>query len=363
MKLVRHWLVVLVVLALSTAACAAPAGEEPSESAEQSDAPAASTEESPEAEPSEDPVAGQTIRISYTSDGVGINDFITKLALDALAERGLNVEYQFIAEDTLGVQSMIRGETDIVVGTPPVTINAHTEGVDIQFLAQYNRQAWSLASTADITDVEQLAGKTIAVHGETSFTKTVADLIIEEYGLEGVNVVIIPGSDVRAQALLSGQIDATVLDIQDVALAQQQAPGEVNILVRFSQLYPELTSVRMTASSAWIDENRALAKELVKELIVQNRAAVEDPEGTIEKAQAEYSDQDPELVAGIISAFIEGDHWVLDGGMTEENAEFELQFFMDAGQTTLEPTPENIESLYRLDITNEVLDELGRVEE
>lgn len=362
MRHVRYWVALILTLGIALGACSGGGGGS-SESPAATDAPAATGSESPEAEPSEDPVAGQTVRVAYTSEGVGINDFITKLAWDALAERGLTVEYQFVADDTLGIQSVIRGETDIVVGTPPVTINAHEADPNIQFLAQYNRQAWSLASTADITDVEQLAGRTIAVHGETSFTKTVADLIIEEYGLEGVNVVIIPGSDVRAQALLSGQIDATVLDIQDVALAQQQAPGEVNVLVRFSQLYPQLTSVRFAASKAWIDENRALAKEIVKELIVQNRAAVEDPEGTIEKAQAEYSDQDPELVAGIIQAFIEGDHWVLDGGMSEENAQLELEFFRDAGQTTLEPTPENIESLYRLDLTNEVLDELGRVED
>jgi NitT/TauT family transport system substrate-binding protein len=361
MRVARNGLVLMMLVALALAGCASPGASE-------SAAPA--TDEAPTSgdppasdEPAADPVAGQTVRIAYTSEGVGINDFITKLAFDALAERGLNVEYQYVAEDTLSIQSMIRGETDIVVGTPPVAINAHQQDPRIQFLAQYNRQAWSLASTSEITDVEQLAGKTIAVHGETSFTKTVADLIIEEYGLEDVDVVIIPGSDVRAQALLSGQIDATVLDIQDVALASTQAPGEINVLVRFSQLYPQLTSVRMTALSDWIDGNRDLAKAIVQELIVQNRAAVEDPEGTIEKAQAEYADQDPALVEGIISAFIEGDHWVLDGGMSEENALYELQFFLDAGQTELESTPENVEALYRLDLTNEVLDELGRVEE
>jgi NitT/TauT family transport system substrate-binding protein len=356
MRFTRYWLVLATVVSLLAAACSSPAGSEsaePSESAAGSEAP----------EPSEDPVAGQTLRVVFASDGVGINDFITKLAFDALAERGLNVEYQFVAEDTLGIQAVIRGEADIVGATPPGTISAHQQDPNIQFLAQYNRQAWSLASTADITTVEQLAGKTVAVHGETSFTKTVADLIIEEYGLEDVEVVIIPGSDVRAQALLSGQIDATVLDIQDVALASQQAPGEINILVRFSQLYPELTSVRFAASKVWIDENRALAKEVVKALIEANRAAVADPDGTVAKAQAYFDDQDPDLVDGIIRSFIEGDHWVLDGGMSEENALSELQFYLDAGQTTLEATAANVAGLYRLDILNEVLDEVGRVED
>lgn len=364
MKLIRNWTVLLAILALVLASCASTA-ESPSASADASasaEEPQESGTESTAPEPSEDPVAGQTVRVVYASDGVGINDFITKLAFDALAERGLNVEYQFVAEDTLGVQAVLQGEAELAGGTPPVTINAHVQDPNIQFLAQYNRQAWSLASTADITEVEQLAGKTIAVHGETSFTKTVAELIIEEYDLQDVEVIIIPGSDVRAQALLSGQIDATVLDIQDVALASEQAPGEINVLVRFSQLFPELTSVRFTANKEWIDANRPLAKEIVKALILANREAVADPDATVAKAQEEYSDQDPAVVEAIIRAFIEGDHWVLDGGMSEENAMSELQFYLDAGQTTLEPAAENVESLYRLDILNEVLDEVGREE-
>jgi NitT/TauT family transport system substrate-binding protein len=361
MKLHRSWLGLAATLVLVLSACSSP-GSSVSSAAPESVAPPASEGASVAPEPSVDPVAGETIRVVYASDGVGINDFITKLAFDALEERGLTVEYQFVAEDTLGIQAVLRGDAELAGGTPPVTINAHEQDQNLQFLAQYNRQAWSLAATADITDVEQLSGKTIAVHGETSFTKTVAELIIEEYGLTDVEVLIIPGSDVRAQALLSGQIDATVLDIQDVALASSQAPGAINVLVRFSQLYPELTSVRFTANRTWIDEHPALAREISKGLIEANRAAVEDPDGTVAQAQEYYPDQDPEITEAIIRAFIEGDHWVLDGGMSEENALSELQFYLDAGQTTLEPTPENVESLYRLDILNDVLDELGRIE-
>ncbi len=363
MRLIRSWTVLLAILALVLASCASSSESEPASVAASASADAPGESQASTApEPSEDPVAGQTVRVVYASDGVGINDFITKLAFDSLAERGLNVEYQFVAEDTLGVQAVLQGDAELAGGTPPVTINAHIQDPNIQFLAQYNRQAWSLASTSDITDVEQLSGKTIAVHGETSFTKTVAELIIEEYDLQDVELLIIPGSDVRAQALLSGQIDATVLDIQDVALASEQAPGEINVLVRFSQLFPELTSVRFTANKEWIDANRPLAKEIVKALIIANREAVADPDATVAAAQEEYSDQDPAVVEAIIRAFIEGDHWVLDGGMSEENALSELQFYLDAGQTTLEPTAENVESLYRLDILNEVLDEVGREE-
>jgi NitT/TauT family transport system substrate-binding protein len=361
-RLIRSWGVLLIIVSVVLAACTSTAQSPSPSAAAASEEPDASAG-SAAPEPSEDPVVGQTVRVVYASDGVGINDFITKLAFDALAERGLEVEYQFVAEDTLGVQAVLQGDAEMAGGTPPVAINAHVQDPNVQFLAQYNRQAWSLASTADITDVEQLAGKTIAVHGETSFTKTVAELIIEEYDLQDVEVIIIPGSDVRAQALLSGQIDATVLDIQDVALASEQAPGEINVLVRFSQLFPELTSVRFTANREWIDGNRALAKEIVKALVIANREAVADPDATVAAAQEYYDDQDPAVVEAIIRAFIEGDHWVLDGGMSEENAMSELQFYLDAGQTTLEPTAENIESLYRLDILNEVLDEVGREEE
>ena len=356
MKVTRIWMVVAVVLSLVLAACgSAGTGSSSPTTAATSSTPASATA-------STDPVAGQSLRVVYAADSIGINDYITKLAFDKLIARGLKVDYQFVAEDTLGIQAVLRGDADLAGGTPPVTINAHEQDPSVQFLAQYNRQAWSLASTSDITDVKQLEGKTVAVHGETTFTKTVADLIIKQYNLKDVKVVIIPGSEVRAQALLSGKIDATVLDIQDVAQAQTQAPGKINVLVRFSQLYPALTSVRWVSSKDWIDSHRDLAKEIVKASIEANREAVADPDATIKSAQEYYDDMDPDLVATIIHQFIEGDHWVLDGGMSEENALEELKFYKDAGQTTLEPTKENVASLYRLDILNEVLDDVGRVE-
>lgn len=318
------------------------------------DAPAS---QAPTASP--DPVAGKTVRVAYTSESVLLGDFVTKQAWDALAARGLNVEYQFVADDTLGVQAVIRGAADLTGSTPPSIINAHEQNPKLQALIQHNTQGWSLASLPSITTVEQLAGKRIAVHSETSFTKTVADLIIKEYKLPDVEVVIIPGSEVRAQALISGQIDATILDIQDVALAAKEAPGKVNLLVSFAEIYPALTSIRFAGSKDWIDADPALMHEIVKVFVEAGRAANDDPEATVQAAIANYPDQDPEVVRAIVEAYINGGHWIVNGGMTPENGLQELQFFHDAGQTTLEPTPANVSALYRIDILDGVLKEIG----
>ena len=212
---------------------------------------------------------------------------------------------------------------------------------------------------SDITSVDQLSGKKIAVHSETSFTKTVAELIIKQDNLQNVQLSIVPGSEVRAQALLSGQIDATILDIQDVVLAQHQKPGAIRVLVNFSDLYPALCSVRWVTNKAWIDANPALAREIVKAMVLADRQAVDNPEATIKDAIATYPDSDPVIVTETVKAFIDGKHWILNGGMSPANGLAELKFYFDAGQTKVPATPENVAKLYRTDILDSVLAEVG----
>ena len=52
-------------------------------------------------------VAGADLAVVYSSDSIGVNDFPTKLAWDALTARGMNVDLQFVAESELAVQSRL----------------------------------------------------------------------------------------------------------------------------------------------------------------------------------------------------------------------------------------------------------------
>jgi NitT/TauT family transport system substrate-binding protein len=360
MKALRAALILAMATAISGCAGSVPTSPSPTAAALSPGPAGPEASGSASAAPSADPVDGASISVVYSSDSIGVNDYPTKMAWDTLTERGMNVDLQFVAESELAVQALIRGDVEIAHSTPPIAINANQSDPTIKAFNDYKRQSWSLASQPSIERVEDLAGKTIAVHGETSFTKRVADLIIEEYNLQDVEVVIIPGSEVRAQALLSGQIDATVLDVQDVLNVLHQEPGSIKELVSFGQRFPDLTSGRWIADSDWVDANHEVAKEVLKELINANRRAVADPEATIAEAQAYYTDENPEIIEATIRAFIENDLWTLNGGVTEETALEELQFYIDGGQTTLEATPENVQRAYMFDLQNEVLDEIGR---
>jgi NitT/TauT family transport system substrate-binding protein len=347
--------------AFVVAACSTTGGTASPSSGAPSAPPSTGTASgAPSAAPSADPVAGASIAVVYSSDSIGLNDFPTKLAWDNLMARGMEVDLQFVAESELAVQSLIRGDVQIAHSTPPIAINANQQDETIKAFNDYKRQSWSLASTNEINSVEELNGKTIAVHGETSFTKRVADLIIEEYGLQDVNVVIIPGSEVRAQALLSGQIDATVLDVQDVINVELEQPGAIKELVSFGQRFPDLTSGRWIADSDWVDANPEVAKEVLKALIEANREAVEDPAALLEAAEAYYSDQDPAAIKATIDAFIANELWTLNGGVTRETALDELEFYRSGGQTTMEATEENVDRAYMFDLQDEVLAEIGR---
>ena len=351
-------LAVIAVLALGCSGSgASPSASQPAGTpAGSASAPTGSESAAPTA----DPVAGAKLAVVYGSDSIGVNDWPTKVAWDNLIARNMDVDIQFVAESELAVQALIRGDVQIAHSNPPVAINANEQDATIKAFNDYKRQSWSLASKVSIEKVEDLAGKTVAVHGETSFTKTVADLIIKEYNLQDVNVVIIPGSEVRAQALLSGQIDATVLDVQDVINVENAQPGAIKQLLSFGQRFPDLTSGRWISDSDWVDANQVVAKEVMKALIEANRQVVNDPETAIKDAVAFYSDAEPEIIEATIRAYVDNELWTLNGGVTEETALAELKFYFDGGQTTLAATPENVERAYMFELQEEVLAEIGR---
>ena len=221
--------------------------------------------------------------------------------------------------------------------TPPSLINAHQQDANMQFLAQYNRQGWSLAATSDITTVEQLAGKTLAVHSETSFTKTVADLIIKSTTCRTSTKSSCPVRRFGLKLYSAGRLIRR-FSISRTSYCEPSGSGRHQHPRSFLAALPELTSVRFMAMKPWIDAHPALAKEVVKALIEANRHAVDDPDWVISQAQAYYDDQDPAIVEEIIRAFIEGDHWVLDGGMSEENAQGEHFGTSTLGRRPSRPT-------------------------
>jgi NitT/TauT family transport system substrate-binding protein len=303
----------------------------------------------------------EQLTVVYTGDAVTLADFPTLTAWEKLRAEGVDVKLQFVAEDSLAPQALLRGTAQLAVASPVDAIAVNKQAPDVRSFFDWKKQSWTLATVPSIKTVEDLEGKSLAVHDPLSFTKTVADLVIEKYGLEDVKIVTIPGSEVRAQALASHKIDATVLDVQDVVLLDHETPGAVHSLLNFGKEFPDFTSGRWLISKRWLADNQELAVKVAKAMLEANREALADPDATVKRAQAakEFEDIDPGVIEDTILAFAENGLWTDDGGLKPDVARKEMAFYFDAGQSEVDPEGAEINQIYDFDTLDKALAEVG----
>lgn len=290
-------------------------------------------------------------------------DFIaipTLAAWDILAEEGINVKQIYVEDGPTAVQTVVRGDAQIITNVAAnAGVLAIEEGANIKMLAAPQLMTWSLASTPDIETIPELDGKEIAVHSETSFTRTVAESFAREYDMSP-NIIYVPGSEVRAQALANGEIDATIIDLSDIARLEQVAPGSFNILATLGETLGDILSAPMFIDSEWAEENPDIAVKVAEAVILGLRKLNDDPDYALQLAQEALPEEDPAVLETLVNQYIERGLWPPNGVMNEETANATLQFYFENDQIDVDPATADLSKYHAFDLLNQALDNVGR---
>lgn len=304
-------------------------------------------------------------RRSYTvgySSTPGVGDLASLLAWDELRAQGIDVETQFFSDADVVIQALARGDIDFATNVGSVaTMQAVDQGVELEIFMGYVGAEFVLGGTTDIESPEDLEGKTIAVHSEVSLTNAYTLALIEKYDLADVEVIIIPNSSARAQAIEQGQVDAAPLDLADATLLAEQAPDEFHTILFFGEEFDGVENNGTLATAAFLDENAEDAQAIVDAMIETNRRMAADPDWAAEQSLrflgSAYPDN-PETLQEIVRNYIERGLWDVDGGIDEETATTTIEFNVEyAG---LEGAGDDPSRYYNFDLVADTLDRLGR---
>jgi ABC-type nitrate/sulfonate/bicarbonate transport system substrate-binding protein len=316
-----RWLWCLCLLSLIVAVSGCGGDDESS-----AEAPAA-TEEAEESASLE----GKELKIGFVS--TGLDDLGVQVAIKKMEEQGVKVTKTDFAEQEQSVPAMVRGTIDVVNHLAATAAAAAiNEGAEIQMIAGYTKNRWVMVTNPEITDLQGLEGKRIGVHSDASFTKAVASYYLKEAGVEG-KLMIVPGSEVRAQALAKGQLDATVISLEDVITLGEQFPGKFKELAYFAKDYPDIVDLGTVAGKQWIEKEPELAKAWVAALS-EGYAEIQDIAAAQAVAEEHYSDfaPTPEILEEQIKQLVEGGFYPADAGLTPEQCKSTIAFTIEAGQ-------------------------------
>ena len=297
---------------------------------------------------------GGSIRIAL-GDIEGVETLNLLIAIERLRERGVDVELTEFAEEDLANQAVVGGQADIGLGAPyavmqelEAPIRAICQLQTLRFFAVVDKAAYP--------DWQALDGQNMTVHSRGSSTEGMARYVEQTEGIEFGEISYVPGAEVRATALLQGNVTATFLDIPNFNFVMNEAPD------RFHQLpLPEIpaTDEALFGQVTWLEENQEVVQALLEEVLTVWRAIVEDPSFVVEERErlGLLEDLPPELEEELLPYYEQASQegvFATDCGGAEA-AEADFEFYTVAGQLEGDPEQLQVEDFWYFDPLEQAL--------
>ena len=227
--------------------------------------------------------AAQTTKIKYAlGDVIGIDDLPLLVAAERAKKRGVEVEVTSFKNEDIATQAVINGQADVGQGTPYAALEK--VNVPIRFFVQlWTLQFFPVVANEHFKSWKDLDGQEIAVQGRGSGTEAIMLLMAKEHGIKYKNISYVPGSQVRALAMLKGNIRATILDSTNKNFLLKEGGSKFTVLPMGNV---KASDEALFARREWLDKNAGAAQVFVEELVRINREINKDP-GSMVKVRKE----------------------------------------------------------------------------
>ena len=301
--------------------------------------------------------AGQ-IRIAF-GDVATVETLNFLIAVERAKERGVDIEVTYFKSEDIAAQAVVGGQADIGVGAPYTVLQKVKAPIRI-FYQMSTLRFFPVVNTEFYQDWKDLDGQEIAVHSRGSGTEAIMQLMAKRQGIEYSSISYVPGSEVRATALLQGHVKATIVDSTNWRIVQDKGGDKFKLLAIENV---DATDEALYANTEFLSREQAAVDILVEELVRTWREVNENP-GVVEELRAKYNllpDMPAELVAEI-GPYYEGS--VASGafpnsGGGAEAARADFEFNALAGKLEGDPATLVVEEFWELGPLDRALAKLG----
>lgn len=284
---------------------------------------------------------------------------------------GLNVQLEMLASGSELLPLLASGQLDVGLSSPGAALfNAIGAGVDISLVADASRYRpgygagavvvrKELFDSGEISEIEDLQGRSFAVTAPGVATYMMAVRMLEDAGMSEDDVVLetMAYPDMLA-ALASGQVDAANLTEPFITLGQQR--GILERWLGHDELFPNQQQAVLTYSAAFAEEEDVAVRFMAAWLrsVRDWQAAFGDEENRDaairEEAIAILSrdlELDPEVLAAMVPAWQHP-----NGDVNAEDLAVQQQWYADHGLVT---TPADIEDVVDMTFAEQAVERIG----
>jgi NitT/TauT family transport system substrate-binding protein len=273
--------------------------------------------------------AQKKVRFAYPSSA-DMGDVPSLLAWEQLKKQGIEVVPTFFPRTDLAVQAVVAGEADIGTAAGIAVVKAVESGMNLRIIGEQVRNEWQLVTPVSFKDPKQLDGKRVGYHAPITVTEALVKWMAQNYKITP-NWMIIPGSDVRAEALMRGQLDATPAEIVDVLNILSAKPGQFHVLISYAKIFPQLIGSMYFSRTDYLQKESATVDSVVEAVLRAYRNAEERPASVKENALRLLPETKPELIDAIAGTYKELRIWDINGGASKDRGDASIKFFEEAG--------------------------------
>lgn len=224
--------------------------------------------------------AGGSIRVAL-DDLPGVDMLPVLVAIERAKEKGLNINVSYMLSEGMAMRTIMNGQADIGMGTPYQKIQ--TSKAPVRMFYQLNKLRFHPVVNAEkYASWTELDGIDMYSHGAGSGTEAIMNMMAKTHGIAYRKMHYLPGSGVRANAMINGRIEATVVDTERKNKLLAMPDGQFKRLPM-----PEVNASdeALYANKSFIKSHQTELRILVTELLVVWQSMVENPEFILQQSQ------------------------------------------------------------------------------
>ncbi len=281
------------------------------------------------------------------------------IALERAKERGVDVEVTFFKSEDVAAQAVVGGQADVGVGTPYALVQKVKAPIRL-FYQMSALRFFPIVNTEFYKDWKDLDGQEIAVHSRGSGTEAIMKLMAQKHGITYSNISYVPGSEVRAGALLQGNIKASIVDSTNKKLVMEKAPGKFAVLPMEGV---NATDEALYANTEFLTKEAAAVDILVEELLKTWREINANPAvaADLRKKYNLLSDLPADLEGEVVPYYEESvatGAFPANGG-SEAAAKDDFAFYALAGQIEGDVSALKVEDFWTFEPLKRALAKVG----
>lgn len=181
---------------------------------------------------------------------------------------GLEAEYLTMNSGTLGVQTLLSNESQLLFSTGALAVTANTQGADLAIITGgFNLFAFKVVGRPDVRTVQDLRGKKISISQFGSATDFAVQASLEKFAVDPKQVTVLQlgASSNRLTSLINGSTEASLFTEPFATMAIKKY--KMNLLLDMADAGMPYPQSCLMIKRSYLEAHRDQATRVVKALI------------------------------------------------------------------------------------------------